>query len=103
MTGGYKGLQGVARGCGGLQVVTGGYEGLQGVTGVTRGYRWLQGVTRGYKTRISRLVEVYFFCFPILSSKDDISFDHVLGSAHVKFERLNQQSNLIVWVDLNRY
>ena len=40
--------------------------------------------------------------FPILSSKDDISFRHELGSAHVKFDRLNQQSNLIVWVDLNR-
>ena len=43
--------------------MTGGYRGLQGVTGVTRGYRWLQGVTSGYKTRISRLVEVYFFQF----------------------------------------
>ena len=43
---------------------------------------------------------VYFL---ILSSKDDISFRHELVSAHVKFDRLNQQSNLIVWVDLNRY
>ena len=34
--------------------------------------------------------------------KNDIS-RHELGSAHVKFDRLNQQSNLIVWVDLNRY
>ena len=31
----------------------------------------------------------------MLSSKDDISFRHELGSAHVKFDRLNQQSNLI--------
>ena len=46
------------------------------------------------------LFSVYF---PILSSKDDISFRLELGSAHVKFDRLNQQSNLIVWVDLNRY
>ena len=30
----------------------------------------------------------------MLSSKDDISFRHELGSAHVKFDRLNQQSNL---------
>ena len=30
---------------------------------------------------------------------DDISFRHELGLAHVKFDRLNQQSNLIVWVD----
>ena len=27
--------------------------------------------------------------FPILSSKDDISFRHELGSAHIKFDRLN--------------
>ena len=57
------------------------------------------------KTRISRLGEFNFFFvyFPISSSKDDISFRLELGSAHVKFDRLNQQSNLIVWVDLNRY
>ena len=41
--------------------------------------------------------------FPILSSKDDNCFRHELGSAPVKFDRLNQQSNLIVWVDQNRY
>ena len=35
--------------------------------------------------------------------KDDISFRLELGSAHVKFDRLNQRPNLIVWVDLNRY
>ena len=54
------------------------------------------------KTRISRLGELFFFLvyFAILSSKDDISFRLELGSAHVKFDRLNQQSNLIVWVDL---
>ena len=46
------------------------------------------------------VVSVYF---PILSSKDDISFRHELGSAHVKFDPLNQKSNLVVWVDLNRY
>ena len=32
----------------------------------------------------------------MLSSKDDICFRHELGSAHVKFDRLNQKSNLIV-------
>ena len=33
--------------------------------------------------------------FPILwSRKDFISFHHELGWAHVKFDRLNQQSNL---------
>ena len=41
--------------------------------------------------------------FPILSSKDENCFRHELGSARVKFDRLNQQSNLIVWVDQNRY
>ena len=44
--------------------------------------------------------------FPILSSKDDNRhnrFRHELGSARVKFHRLNQQSNLIVWVEQNRY
>ena len=49
------------------------------------------------KTRISRLGELYFFqgiYFPILSSKGDISFRLELVSAHVKFDRLNQQSNL---------
>ena len=44
-----------------------------------------------------------FSLFPFLSSKDNISFRHEQGSAHVKFDRLNQQSNLIVWVDLNRH
>ena len=50
------------------------------------------------------LVNFTFFSvyFPILSSKDDISFLLELGSGHVKFDRLNQQSKLIVWVDLNR-
>ena len=54
---------------------------------------------------MSRLSEFYFFLvyFPILSNKDDISFCHELGSAHVKYDRLNQQSNLIVWVELSRY
>ena len=28
--------------------------------------------------------------FPILSSKDDISFRHELGSANIKFDRLNR-------------
>ena len=46
---------------------------------------------------------ICFSIFPILSSKDDISFRRELGSAHVKFDRLNQKSNLVVWVDLNRY
>ena len=57
------------------------------------------------KTRISRPGEFYLFLayFPILSCKDDISFRLELGSAHVKFDRLNQRPNLIVWVDLNRY
>ena len=42
--------------------------------------------------RISRRGEFFFFSvyFPFLSSKDDISFCRELGSAHVKFERLNQ-------------
>ena len=31
-------------------------------------------------------IDSYTFYFPILSSKDDISFRHVLGSAHVKFD-----------------
>ena len=39
----------------------------------------------------------------MLSSKDGISFRHELGSALIKFDRLNQQSNLIICVDLNRY
>ena len=36
VTGGYKGIQGVRRGCKKLQRVKGGYEGLHGVT---RGYK----------------------------------------------------------------
>ena len=39
VTGGYKGIQGVKRGCERLKAVKGGYKGLQGVT---RGYRLLQ-------------------------------------------------------------
>ena len=49
---------------------------------------------------VNHTFSVYFL---ILSSKDDISFRFELGSAHVKFDCLNQQSNLIVWVDLNGY
>ena len=49
---------------------------------------------------VNNLFSVYF---PILSSKDDICFRCELGLAHVKFDRLNQQSKLIVWVNLNRY
>ena len=50
-------------------------------------------------------LENYLFSvyFPILRSKDDICFRRELGLAHVKFDHLNQQLNLIVWVDLNRY
>ena len=55
--------------------------------------------------QFSGLVNFTFFSvyFPVLSSKGDISLRLELGSAHVKFDRLNQQSNSIVWVDLNRY
>ena len=61
-------------------------------------------ITQKSKQEIPGLVNYTFSVyFPILSSKDDISFRHELGSAHVKFDRLDQQSNLIVWVDLNRY
>ena len=54
-------------------------------------------ITLKSKQRISRLGEFYFFSvyFPIFSSKNDTSFRHELGSAQVKFDRLNQQSNLI--------
>ena len=56
------------------------------------------------KQEFPGLVNYTFFnYFPILSSKDDISFRLESGSAHVKFDRLNQQRKLIVWVDLNRY
>ena len=51
---------------------------------------------------IPGLVNYTFFSL-LPYSKDGISFRHELGSAHVKFDRLNQQSNLIVWVDLIRY
>ena len=59
-------------------------------------------ITLKSKQQFPGLVNYILFSvyFPILSSKDDISFRHELGSAHVKFDRLNQQSNLIVWVDL---
>ena len=48
------------------------------------------------KTRNSRLGEFYFFQLIslFLSSTDDISFRHELGSAHVQFDRLNEQSKL---------
>ena len=55
------------------------------------------------KQEFPGLVNFIFFSlyFPVLSSRDNISFRHESGSAHVKFDRLNQQSNLIVWVDLS--
>ena len=58
-------------------------------------------ITLKSKQEFPGLVKLYFFSvyFFILSSKDDVSFRYKLGSAHVKFDRLNQQSNLIVWVD----
>ena len=61
-------------------------------------------ITLKSKQEIPGLVNYTFSVyFPILSSKDDISFLHELGSAHVKFDRLNQEPNLKVWVDLNSY
>ena len=61
-------------------------------------------ITLKSKQEFPDLVDYTFLVyFSILSSKDDISFRHELGSARVKFDRLNQLSNLLLWVDLNRY
>ena len=61
-------------------------------------------ITLKSKQEFSDLVNYLFSVyFPILSSKDDIRFRRELGLAHVKFDHLNQQLNLIVWVDLNMY
>ena len=61
-------------------------------------------ITLKSKQEFSDLVNYLFSVyFPLLSSKDDICFRRKLGLTHVKFDHLNQQLNLIVWVDLNRY
>ena len=41
--------------------------------------------------------------FRILSGENAVILGHELGSANEKVRRMNQQSNLIVWVDPNRY
>ena len=59
-------------------------------------------ITIKSKQEFSGLVNYLFSVyFPMLSSKDDICFCRKLGSAHVKFDHLNQQSNLKSTVKLN--
>ena len=68
------------------------------------GYRPHSSGSLKSKLEFPGLVNLLFSVYlPFLSGKNDISFRNELGSAHVKFDRLNQQSNLIVWVDLNIY
>ena len=53
--------------------------------------------------KINSFKPLFQFIFIFSSRENSTCLLQKLGSAHVKVRRLNQRSNLIIWVDPNRY